>query len=156
MPRICCKTTRFYLSDRVLFISIRQIFDHISAPENKVSETIIAVFCENFLKFSEIPWIEKTLLKMREIGTLLKTTFIWSKNAKFYFPIKIRQIFACRINFFWKIWIFLRFTFFFINSSKIADFHTFLSWVFVKIARFRTSNFSNSFWVWKLKFLCFQ
>ena len=37
-PEACWKTSKSKLSDGVLFISIRQIFDHIFASENKVSE----------------------------------------------------------------------------------------------------------------------
>ena len=103
MPRICYKTTTFQLSDHLLFISIRQIFDHISAHENKVSEATfseispiqeISMHPKNVLKYMENEVCPKGL----EYATKLQhftflTVYFSSQSDKYsiiYLPLKIK------------------------------------------------------------------
>ena len=57
------KTSESGLSNDVLFISIRQIFDYISASENKVSEATFSEFSEISRKPTNLPEAKNVLEK---------------------------------------------------------------------------------------------
>ena len=64
-PLHSLKTSESKLSNRVLFISIRQIFDNICASENKVSETTFSEFSEISQNSRNVSWPRDALIKLK-------------------------------------------------------------------------------------------
>ena len=71
MHMMCHKTGEFHLSDHPLFISIRQIFAHIFASENKVFLTTISGFLGISWKIAKFRELKK-VLKLLDSAFLLK------------------------------------------------------------------------------------
>ena len=91
------KTSESCLSNGVLFISIRQIFDHISASKNKVSETTFSGFSEISRTLKKFPRTQKCAETARN-WNLTKVTRKCYETTEFRLSngvlfISIRQIF---------------------------------------------------------------